>query len=174
MAATFTVETGAGLSNANSYVSVADADQYHDDFGAPAAWTGATEAAKQAALRAATQYLDAEYGWRWKGVKANETQALDWPRYNVDRETFLLDSTVVPTEVEQATALLALKNIGGTALLPDIVNDGAVARTRVKVGPIEEETEYVGGKGETDTTTFALVEGILAAVLQAPGMAVRA
>lgn len=174
MAATFTVETGAGLTNANSYVSLADADQYHDDFGAPAAWTGATDAAKQAALRVATQYLDATFGARWKGTKANETQALDWPRSNAVREDYVLDDTAVPLELEHAASVLALKHIGGTVLVPDIVNEGAVASTRVKVGPVEEETRYLSGKGETDTTTFSLAERIVRPLLQPAGMAVRA
>ena len=38
MAATFVVEDGTGLSNANSYISVADADTYNDNHNADSSW----------------------------------------------------------------------------------------------------------------------------------------
>ena len=70
------VEDGTGLSTAESYISVADADTYHSDRG-NALWTG-TDAVKEEALRQATEYLDATYDW--KGSISLTTQALNWPR----------------------------------------------------------------------------------------------
>jgi hypothetical protein len=70
------VEDGTGLATAESYVSVADADAYHLAMG-NAGWTGTTTV-KEAALRRATQYLDARY--RFRGTAKTTTQALLWPR----------------------------------------------------------------------------------------------
>lgn len=40
MAATFVVEDGTGKTDANSYASVATADQFHEDYGTPRSWFG--------------------------------------------------------------------------------------------------------------------------------------
>jgi len=80
MAISLVVEDGTGRSNANSYLSVEDADSYHANLTQSAAWESAALAAKQSALIAATQYLDCEYGGLWRGVRAHEGQALAWPR----------------------------------------------------------------------------------------------
>ena len=52
----FVTEDGTGLAEANSYVSVAEADAYHADRG-NAAWIG-EDSAKQSALIKATDYLE--------------------------------------------------------------------------------------------------------------------
>ena len=70
------VEDGTGLTTAVAYVAVADADAYHTAMG-NTAWTG-TDAAKEIALRRATQYLDNRYTYR--GTRLTSTQALEWPQ----------------------------------------------------------------------------------------------
>ena len=52
-AAAFIVETGSGATDANSYATVAFADDYHRSYGDPVAWRGATTDAKENALREA-------------------------------------------------------------------------------------------------------------------------
>ena len=132
------VETGAGLANAESYISVADADTYHANR-ANAAWVSVTD--KEAALRKATDYMLQNYRMAWKGVRMTATQALDWPRGYVYREAFiyggvssfpyLVADNIVPVEVKNACAELALK--AGTAdLNPDLTKD-IITQT---VGPI--------------------------------------
>lgn len=73
---TLTVEDGTGLAAADAYASVATADAYHTAMG-NTTWTG-TDAAKEIALRRATQYLDNRYTYR--GARLTSTQALEWPR----------------------------------------------------------------------------------------------
>lgn len=82
MAAIFVVEDGTSKSDANSYTTIAFADQYFENHDNPSDWTGSTQAEKEMALRNATQYLDRYYGGRWRGRKKDldENQALDWPR----------------------------------------------------------------------------------------------
>ena len=90
------VESGEGLANADSYVSVADCDAYAAAHGLT--FTG-DEPAKEARLRRATQYLDAQY--TFKGEEQTEAQALAWPR--------TVAPGIVPREIVSACCELACK-----------------------------------------------------------------
>jgi hypothetical protein len=121
MAWTFKVETGEGLTDSNSYASVAEADDYHSSRLRSTDWTGASNGDKQKALAQASRTLDAEF--RWKGYKRNNSQAMQWPRsFATDRNRsgYLLtpntagDSLseffpedVIPKELREATCELA-------------------------------------------------------------------
>lgn len=78
MALTLVKEDGTGLSNANSYAAVADGDAYFEGHLYATAWTAATSGTKAAALVMATRLVDTQF--QFNGYKANETQALQWPR----------------------------------------------------------------------------------------------
>lgn len=127
------VEDGTGLSNADSYCSVADADARHTALG-NAAWNG-TDAAKEAALRRATEYLEGAHRQTWKGTKLLRDQALSWPRYGATVDGWDVSSTIVPAQIRNATADLALR-----ALSDDLAPDLERAVIRERVGPLE--TEY--------------------------------
>jgi hypothetical protein len=163
MAATFVVEDGTGLSTANSYLSEADADQYHENYGDPSAWSDLSQAEKENALRLGTQYLDAQYGKRWKGYATDAEQALDWPRFDaLDHDGALFASDALPTALEDATAVAALKSVTDT-LLPDVSNPGRIKRVKSKVGPLESEKEYMGGRSELKR--YSLIDGLLKGLL---------
>lgn len=123
------VETGSGAADAESYVSVSDANAYHTARG-NAAWTG-SESVKEAALRRATDYMLQSYAQRWQGDRVSETQALDWPRSGVYAHGYLIASDTVPAAVANACAELALRALS-ESLLPDA---GRVTASE-KVGPI--------------------------------------
>lgn len=176
MAATFEAETGSGSSTANSYLAVADADQYQENHGNPTAWTASTDAQKQHALREATQYADVKYALRWKGYKAGNTQALDWPRMDVrDNDGYLLDSDALPESLKDFTAIMALKVREGDTLFEDSVPGGTagggIKNERVKVGSIEEEIEYTGGKASQKRYTLA--ERVISELVTDSSTAVR-
>jgi hypothetical protein len=142
------VEDGSIVAGAESYASEADADSYWALRGSPDAWTNASTAEKESALRMATEYLDARFGARWKGVKTNVTeQALDWPRVNAtDHEGWLWDSTEIPEPLVRATIEAALLQVSSD-LAPEIAaSDRGVKAERVKAGPVVEEIEYLGEK----------------------------
>jgi hypothetical protein len=144
-----TIEDGTGLANADSYLSVADADSYHAKHGNSLDWEQKRDnPTKEEALRIATQYLDLVYLGRWRGRQSSREQALSWPRaFVVDEEGFGRDSNVLPQELKDATAELALKQLtesGG--LIPDIDTNRSISTKRVKVGPIEQTVEYSGSK----------------------------
>lgn len=158
---TLIVENGTGLSTAQSYVSVADADARHVALG-NSAWTG-TDAVKEAALRRATQYMLQEYRTRWAGTRLLRAQALDWPRYGVTVDGYTIETTIVPDEVANACADLALR-----ALSEDLAPDLERAIVREKVGPLE--TEYSAYSPQSKR--FAAVIGLLRPYLKgSPAMA---
>lgn len=116
---TVTKEDGTGLSGANSYANVADGDSYHGGHLYATGWTAAVTATKESALIMATRLIDACY--RFNGFKANNTQALQWPRMRCldpDRAEIIdlplsnnrgpyLDADSVPAPLLQATCELA-------------------------------------------------------------------
>jgi len=114
------VEDGTGKVDAESYISVTDADTYHSNLG-NTNWTGTT-AVKEAALRKTTQYIQQTYFSQWAGYRNTSTQALDWPRIYVEikglRYTEYVLNTVVPQEIVDACASLALR-----ALSDDLMSD---------------------------------------------------
>lgn len=126
------VEDGTGLSTAQSYVSVADADFYHTAHG-NATWTG-IDTLKEAALVRATQALDARYPWQ--GIRYVETQALDWPRSGAaDIDGY--EITGIPQGVKDALCEMALLELVSPGVLTESMEQGI---KREKVGPLE--TEY--------------------------------
>lgn len=139
-----TVETGAIVANADSYVSMADADTYFTNHGSPAEWTDATDAVKESALRYATQWIDATFSWR--GEVVSNDQVLDWPRAGVyDDEDRYVDSDSVPRLLRDATCEAALEHIRD-ALNVGKDRGGMVKRQRVE-GAVEIEfMDYAPGE----------------------------
>jgi hypothetical protein len=110
-------ETGSGMSDAESYISVAAADAYHAKRGNDK-WSNLDTLEKEIALRKATDFMTATYRERWKGQRVKPTQALDWPRAGVVIDELntapgygfaQLDTTSIPNEVKNACAELAIR-----------------------------------------------------------------
>ena len=119
-----TIDATVGGANANSYLTLADAQALidgmveNDDV---TAWASATTDQKNRALYSATQRLDRE---RFLGARATDTQALQWPRTGVRKpDTYIntyatgfpfrittdyFTDTEIPDQVKQAQAVLAV------------------------------------------------------------------
>ena len=109
----------------DAYVSVADCDAYHTALG-NTSWTG-LDAAKEAAIRKATMWVDNAYRGRWKGIRCDSTQPLAWPRWDVtDEDGLYVDSATIPTAIANATCEAALRIIAGTDLDPDRDRGGRI------------------------------------------------
>jgi hypothetical protein len=102
MAFTFVVETGAGLANATSYVSVAEADDYFTiDPNFFATWDALTQTNQEYLLAWATRLLDQKV--EWKGCPSTEVQALRWPRtYVYDRDDRMIEPDEMPKQLKEA------------------------------------------------------------------------
>lgn len=165
---TITVEDGTGLTGADAYISVANADTYFSAIG-DTTWSTASTTAKEQAIVQATRYMEKRFGNKWKGIIASSTQALGWPRDYVydERGTELNDQ--VPTAIANACAEYAKHALTNDLIPPVIypVSDGApvpfgrVNRKVEKVGPVYEETYYsVGGANASRVSSgSALVDG---------------
>lgn len=153
------VEDGTGLADAESYISVADADTYFAARG-NAAWAALATEAKEQALRAGSDYMLAVYGPRWKGSRMTATQALDWPRSGVVANGFEVDDDVVPLPVARANAELAVRASAG----PLLGDQGAAVKQEV-VGPISVTYQ----DGARQVTRYAAVDGMLGAYLRDGG-----
>jgi len=155
MAATFVVEDGTGKADANSYMSVADADQYHENNGTKTAWDAVTD--KEQALRDGTKFLEVSWKGRWIGQRTVKTQALSWPRANAeDQDGFVIDSNEIPQDLQDALAEAALDS-ASTDLTADLTAPvGTIKRQRNTVGPLTQDTEYLGG-AQNETFRTAIV-----------------
>lgn len=148
------VEDGTGLANAESYVSVAFADDYHERYG-NADWAALGTDQKEIALRKATQYLDSEYSFI--GDRKTTTQALEWPRLNGANWYVFSTSDYVynwpSLPLQQACCELALRyGDGSTPLMPDETRGIKSER----VGPIA--VEYTDA---SQNTQFTQVDNML-------------
>lgn len=154
------VEDGTGLANAESYISVANADAYFTARG-NATWAAITTTAlKEEALRRATDYMVQVYRQRWQGYRMTDTQALDWPRSGVVVDAYrYVDTDEVPTEVAHACAELAVRASAG-----ELVSDLSRVARRVKVDVIE--TEYEPGSLHK---SYPAVSRLLAPFLKSAG-----
>lgn len=143
-----TVETGAGLADAESYISVADAATYLAAVNATT-WASASSTQKEAALRRATQYLDTQYQWR--GDPLTLTQALEWPRVLVvDGRTYEWPVR----QIREACAELAVRALAG-----DLYADAGQTIKAEQIGPIR--TEYQPGLSGSQTR-FTAVDQMVA------------
>lgn len=159
------VEDGTGKVDAESFVSVAEATTYHTARG-NAAWAAlANDTIREQLLRKATAYMQQAYRARWQSFRVSTTQALDWPRawvkipdapYGYGSFAAYVPNNVVPLEVRQACAELALTAIAGD-LAP------ALGRTtsRERVGDIDVAYE----PGSPEYTRYRAVDLLLAPYL---------
>jgi len=100
------VETGAALTNSNSYATVAQADAYYSRHLYGSVWTAADTDRKERALMTATRLIDDNFDFA--GNQANIYQALSWPRFNVyHRDGFAVRGDTLPTALTNATSELA-------------------------------------------------------------------
>lgn len=162
------VEDGSGLPNAESYISVVDADTYFANRG-NAAWAALDTATKEQSLRAATDYMAQTFRLRWVGMRVTVAQSLDWPRAWVPipdspggyrASPAYMPLNVVPSEVSRACAELAVRS-SAAELSPDLTTQV----TRETVGPIT--VEYA--QGARQAPYYHAVEALLAPYLKARG-----
>jgi len=159
---TLVIEDGTGLSTAESYASEATADAYFLAR-ANADWAALSSSAKEIALRQATQHIDASNVDQWRGTRLNSEQALDWPRWNVVVDGFVLDSDVLPRVLVEATCEYALRFATSDTgeLAVDVTDDGSITAESKQVGPLSVSTSY-GGSGKSSVAWYRKPDILLA------------
>lgn len=174
------VEDGTGLSDAESYISVADATSYLALYAAnsagvaPSAWTGAaSDAVRENALRQATQWIDRKFSGQWKGRRYLAAQRLMHPRISLEIDGFAWSSLIdgLPRALTEACAEVALLFIGGEVLFENQDTSGRVLEEKLKLGPIETFTKYSGGRSEDDV--YSKVEASLSQLIESSDSVIR-
>jgi hypothetical protein len=112
------VEDGTGLATAESYCSVAYADQRQGDRG-NTDWVGLNTNDKEAALRRSFDWLIQHYRGQWKGYRLHRDQAGDWPRFAVFADGYPVLANSVPVAIMNAQSDLATRAAAGD-INPDI------------------------------------------------------
>lgn len=124
-----TLVATVGATNANSYITRADAQTYLDGRLDIDEWTDASGADKDRALIMATSRLDQE---AWRGGKYTNEQALKWPRHTTyDDSGYPYLTTEIPDVVQDATCELAVTILKNPSFLGDT---GMEAFKKIGVG----------------------------------------
>jgi hypothetical protein len=169
---TIIVEDGTVVANANSYVTVTEADTFFENQG-NTVWTElASDEAKEASLIRGAKYMQQKLRLLWKGSRVDAFQSLDWPRRGVDvpdffdpffrqvnvplqfQDTVFIAEDYIPVEVQEAQMLLAASTLDASGAVSSQLQPAYGRKTkREKVGDLEVEymTAEDGGGGQTET-----------------------
>lgn len=155
-----TIDATAGGANANSYMTLSEADTFVEAMISSSdvsKWTTGNDDSRNRALTAAAQRLDRE---RFLGARATDTQALQWPRTGVRKpDTYVntyatgfpfrisddyFTDTEIPDQVKRAQIEMAVylkNNVDGIGLggLEDFKN--------VKIGNLDVTPDKTGAIG---------------------------
>ena len=153
MAISVILENGSGITNATTYLSV----QEFRDHGTQRGISYATypDSTIGVWVNDATEYSDSYY--RYGGVKASDTQALEVPRTGwYDKNGISLDNTV-PVQLKKAVYYLSSERRG---VSPETsVSTGIKAK---KIGPVSiTYSKDSGSKTTTYTKANACMKGLL-------------
>jgi hypothetical protein len=160
---TVTIDASVGGANANSYLTVADADAIANLRLGTLAWEAATVTTddKARALIAATGYLDQ---LQWIGDKATTAQALLWPRSGAECGDKVHSSSIIPPEIQDGTfdlanallttpTLLTPSPAGFNELIPGIPNAN-LKRATVDVLTVEFQSPGTGAPAARNALTM--------------------
>lgn len=151
-----TLDVTPGSTTANAYVTLAVANQYHEDRPAVGTtWASATNDQKNAAILWATKLLDAL--WVWVGWSTDESQALLWPRQGIPTRNGFgnIPNNQIPIELQYACAEYARQLlVGDLAGNSDIETQGIKALT---AGPVSLTfKDNVTAKPVPDTVVYLI------------------
>ena len=146
-----TVETGRGLSDANSYIDLTDAE-FHMPSIMYEKWVGLSKAEQIDRLVIASLFVDGAFDW--VGTRKTHEQGMNWPRLDVWMQKHMMPSDCVPTQVKRA-CVMAIGLIMDCGL--NVFRETGEAQVRKeKLGPLEKEyfealkTEFTSGSRYSD------------------------
>lgn len=126
------VEDGTGISNADSYISLEDAEAYVSSSFFTGDWSELTNSQKESLLKTSSMYLDSFYSWY--GEKSVQTSGLRWPRVGVeDSDDIEVPSNSIPNKIKWATVEMSIY-LASTNLLEESDSRGVDS---VKIDVIE-------------------------------------
>lgn len=90
--------------NANSFVTLAEANAYFETVPSSTTWDDKTDDQKNRAIISATRWIDS---LNFYGDRCSNNQALSWPRNNYHVDRVELTCSAIPTDIKYATYELA-------------------------------------------------------------------
>lgn len=156
MALTFIPETGQGIPNANSYVTVEEADAYLEaNIHAWTSWSVLDTDVKEALLIWSTRYLDQRVDWN--GGLTTQGQSLRWPRERVrDADGFWVDNDVIPSQLKAAVIELAYSLLTTDPTAPT----SSAGLEKLKVDVIELQFTKYYTAAAVPSNVLALLAGL--------------
>jgi hypothetical protein len=147
--------SGACVPNADSWVSLADANAHFANYGG--FWTG-EDAAKEAALRRAALWLST--GIKWTGKRSCTSNMLAWPRTGVtDCDGTKIESDEVPTSIVFAQLYAASAELQTPGILTPSITPGQMVK-REKVDVIEVEYMTPKDQGVADGGNYDAITAL--------------
>lgn len=163
--------TAAGAANANSYVSVEEADAYFAARLQTGPWDALAddEEGKKRALIAATRRLDQEQ-FRGRPAKplvgsagSGPKQALKWPRWATLDDDTALDTAEIPGIVKDATCEEALALLAAAADGDDLLADsGLESVSSIQVGSLNVTPRHAARAGDLPEVVRRILRPVLA------------
>lgn len=168
MAFPFVVETGAIVANANSYVTLAEANTFlAANIHAVSTWEALDPDVQKALLVWAARYLDQRAEWNGVLVDTDTPQSMRWPRSGVyDRDNVLIPDDVIPKQLKEATMEMArflmdderskeraqdgLKSITVDVIQIDFLRNYELPQVPSSIGQIIRGLGYIASGGNTN------------------------
>lgn len=159
------IETGDGLPDADSFVSVPDCADYAASHGLQFPVDSPPNAA-EAALRRATAWIDGAFRGRYPGRRRNgRGQALEWPRTGArDAEGNSIPADEVPAEIIRACCEAAIRELSSPgSLSPDVTPGERISQASV-TGAVS--VTYSSSRGVADMRPVAtVIDDILSSLI---------
>lgn len=128
-----TIDATVGGVDANSYITIADANTYFETVSYSSTWDDAADDDKCRALQTATRQLDTSFDF--VGFVSSSTQALLWPRDEViGPNGYAEDSDAIPVRIQQATAELAQQLLASNRQADSDTETEGIQRLRLGAG----------------------------------------
>ncbi|MGL6147747.1 MAG: DnaT-like ssDNA-binding protein [Plesiomonas sp.] len=145
------VETGSGLANADSYITLIDARALAEKYGLT---LPDDDTAAEVALRNGAAYVDMQEA-RFSGERATWTQALAWPRTNASTAYGSdIQSDSIPPQVLKSQVCAAAEYGSGTDVRA--TDDGKAIASEEVTGAVAVSYFNNGKTGTTVTITKAI------------------
>ena len=156
------IEDGAGTADANSYISLAYADNYavnrnYSD------WLSLNEYAKKTAIIKAMDYVDNIFTWR--GRKMSKNQALNFPRLDIVDDDGFDWSGEIPEALKKAICEAAFTVRKQVSLYVTKDINGKLKKDRKKADVAEIEKEYFDNVKIDYTTAYEELDTLLSGLI---------
>ena len=128
--------------NANSYVTLTEANDYFDTSPDSSTWTNKTDDQKKRALISATRWIDT---FVFQGDRCDENQALKFPRTNYQVDRVELSCSTIPLNIKYAQYELARALANDTGAITGTTGkDGNFSEVKLGDHQVKYNTESQG------------------------------